>query len=114
MLNWLSHVIEPSTNAIFETSMVVPLSQGVDDAAITGAMGGRGQKKSLFLPGRAMLVPPGAVMSVVGGSSPACATGHAPPPPPVPPVSPVDDWPSDPPQPARTNMQAAARANVRR
>ena len=42
MENWLCHVTEPWTNAIFETSMVVPLTHGVVDAVSRGAKPGRG------------------------------------------------------------------------
>ncbi len=42
MENWLCQVTEPSTNAISETSMVVPLTHGVADAVSTGASPGRG------------------------------------------------------------------------
>ena len=66
MVNWLCHVTEPSTNGIFEMSMVVPLTHGVDDAVSVGANPDVGQRKSVFLAGMMNDVPPGAVVSVVG------------------------------------------------
>lgn len=106
MVNWLSHVMEPPTTASFEMVIVVPSSHGVLDAVYLGARPGRGHIQSLFFPAWVMLVPPGTVLSWVGGSCTSTVEDSPPAPPEVPEPEVVE---SEPPQAAvRTSKEARA------